>query len=112
MNHHGDRVPGRGRGCFGLPVGAAGHPLLPRLAPVDVAVDQHMLASKKLQTRKTFSGFSRAAEIPHLLFHGAVPDAEVWKVNRVTGRLFFRAGCRKQCVLLIKNQRQTHCRRG
>lgn len=40
-NHHGDRVPGGGRGCFGLPVGAASHPLLPRLVPVDVAVDEH-----------------------------------------------------------------------
>lgn len=52
MNHHGDRVPGRGRGCFGLPVGAAGHPLLPRLVPVDVAVDQHILASKNCTPEK------------------------------------------------------------
>lgn len=52
MNHHGDRVPGRGRGCFGLPVGAAGHPPFPRLVPVDVAVDQHIPASKKLCAQK------------------------------------------------------------
>lgn len=92
MNHHGDRVPGRGRGCFGLPVGAAGHPLLPRLVPVDVAGDQHMLASKNCRPEKASSGFSRTAEIPHLLFHGAVPNAEVWKGNRVTGLLFLGPG--------------------
>lgn len=84
MSHHGDRVPGRGRGCFGLPVGAAGHPLLPRLVPVDVAVDQHILASKNCRTKKTL--------LPPLLFHGAVPNAEVWKVNRVTGLLFLGLG--------------------
>lgn len=88
MNHHGDRVPGRGRGCFGLPVGAAGHPLLPRLVPVDVAGGQHILASQKTAHPKNLQWFQQKAEIPHLLFHGAVPNAEVWKVNRVTGLLF------------------------
>lgn len=87
MNHHGDRVPGRGRGCFGLPVGAAGHPLLPRLVPVDVAVDQRILASKNCRSEKP-SVVSAEQPIPHLLFHGAVPNAKVWKVNRVTGLLF------------------------
>lgn len=47
---------------------------------------------KNCRPEKASSGFSRTAEIPHLLFHGAVPNAEVWKGNRVTGLLFLGPG--------------------
>lgn len=80
LSHHGDGVPGRGGSCFGLPVGAPGHPLLPRLVPVDVAGDEHTPGSKRiLPTLKPSRYSSPAPQVPYSLFHGAVPNAQIWK---------------------------------